>query len=165
VLKKLIFVLASIMMVAGLAACANHVAVSKEYAGESDNLRLNVKVWLEYDGDTRIPKGVDYHDEKLCCKTHVEVTYIGDGETADLDIKKIRMGNKMWEMTAQNEDGSDYDFFDQYSAWDDTQQFDIDCIKWGDYYFEMTYQDGSTETVSAQMVKSRGEIKDLDLSF
>ncbi len=164
-LKKWTLLLISIMMIVGFAACANHASVSREYTGKSENLRLDVKVWLEYDGDTRIPKGVDYHDEKLYCKTRFEVTYIGDGAAADLNIKEIRLGNKRSEMTAQNADGSNYDFFDQHGAWDDTQQSNIDSIKWEDYYFEMLYQDGTTETVGVQMVKTRGEIKDIDLSF
>lgn len=162
--KKLLLCLFLCLFLFSMSSCGKTVSVYRDYAGENENYRLNVRVQLEYDGSAKVPKGITFGDEKLQMTKQYKVEYIGEEDIESLQIVQINWGTNST-VASQNQETGYLSLFDENNKYMilDSQQ-DIDLIE-PYYYVQFTYSDGTTERIDAQLTNSKGEEIDLELVF
>jgi hypothetical protein len=149
-------------MFLSLSSCGKTVSVYRDYAGENENYKINVRIQLEYDGSAKVPKGLMYNDDNLTTMMYYDIEYIGEKDVTNLEITQIDLGNKYF-LLSQNQTGGYLSLFDEnkkYTSKDSMQTIDLTEHV---YYVQFTYGDGSTERIDTQLTDSKGERKDLDL--
>jgi hypothetical protein len=162
--KKLLLFLFLSALLLSFTSCKNTVSVYRNYAGENENYKVSVRIQFEYDGSSKVPKGLMYDDENLTTMMYYDITYIGTKDVENLQITGVEWGNKYY-LLSQNQIGGYMNLFDEdnkYSTKDSMQTIDITEHA---YYVQFTYADGTTERINTQLTSSKGELTDLDLVF
>lgn len=160
-----IALLICLLLIVNLASCSytvKNLQLSREYTGNSENYKVTIDSWVEYNGSKNLSGRIKY-DENIYCVTRFTIEYIGQSDFSNIVISEIKLADNNWDANYYGEPNYTYLFKDNKFVVD--KKRDLRCIDNTDYFVEFTYDNGSKETISTKLLNKTGEISDLDLDF
>lgn len=161
-----IIILVLTLISSSLSSCkyeGDGLNIYRKLEGKSENFHLIVECWVESDGNQYLDRETYYDAADLYCLTRLSVENKGYSEFDTIVISKISFCDANWQANYYGE--PNYANYFQNNRFCIEKIRELSCLNNESFTAEIVFENGDTETITADLIRQQGEISDLNISF